>query len=137
MQRRAETMAFAPGRAVFPGGAAQDVDTDLVDTAIREVFEEIGVRLSRDELRPWSRWVTPNGRPIRYDARFFVAVAPPGQDVENRTSEAVELFWVRPADAFGLPLMRPTSATLVSLRGYATAGHVLAAAPSTMPEPRS
>jgi 8-oxo-dGTP pyrophosphatase MutT (NUDIX family) len=137
MQRRADTMAFAPGKAVFPGGAVQDGDADLVDTAIREVLEEVGVLLRRDGLRPWSRWVTPNGRPIRYDARFFVAVAPPDQDVANRTSEAVELFWVRPVDAFGLPLMRPTSATLVSLRGYATAGHVLAAAPSHMPEPRS
>ncbi len=137
MQRRADTMAFAPGMAVFPGGAVQDSDADLVDTAIREVFEEVGVRLSRAELRPWSRWVTPHGRPLRYDARFFVAAAPPDQEAGNRTSEAVDLFWVRPADAFGLPLMRPTSATLVSLRGYAKAAHVLAAAPTGLPEARS
>ena len=130
-------MRFAPGMAVFPGGAAQDADGDLVETAIREVREEVGLMLNRDALRPWSRWVTPQDRPMRYDARFFVAVAPADQEAVNRTSEAVELFWVTPEEAFALPLMRPTRATLVSLRGFDSAADVLVAAPGNLPGPQS
>jgi 8-oxo-dGTP pyrophosphatase MutT (NUDIX family) len=36
------------GQIAFPGGRAEDSDYDLIDTALREAFEEVGVSCSRD-----------------------------------------------------------------------------------------
>jgi 8-oxo-dGTP pyrophosphatase MutT (NUDIX family) len=41
---RAATLRTHPGQIAFPGGAADPGDTDLVDTALREAEEEVGVR---------------------------------------------------------------------------------------------
>ena len=38
------------GQWAFPGGKWEEGDTDLVDTSIRETYEECGCLLSRDEL---------------------------------------------------------------------------------------
>ncbi len=39
------------GQWAFPGGKWEAGDADLIDTSIRETFEECGCELSRDELR--------------------------------------------------------------------------------------
>jgi 8-oxo-dGTP pyrophosphatase MutT (NUDIX family) len=36
------------GQIAFPGGRVEDTDLDLIDTALREAFEEVGVSCSRD-----------------------------------------------------------------------------------------
>lgn len=36
------------GQIAFPGGRREYNDSDMIDTAIREAFEEIGVQVSRD-----------------------------------------------------------------------------------------
>jgi 8-oxo-dGTP pyrophosphatase MutT (NUDIX family) len=38
------------GHMAFPGGRRQTEDTDLLSTAMRETAEEVGMRLSRDEV---------------------------------------------------------------------------------------
>jgi 8-oxo-dGTP pyrophosphatase MutT (NUDIX family) len=38
------------GQWAFPGGKWEEGDTDLIDTSIRETYEECGCLLSRDEL---------------------------------------------------------------------------------------
>jgi 8-oxo-dGTP pyrophosphatase MutT (NUDIX family) len=38
------------GHMALPGGRRETSDTDLIDTAIREVREEIGMALERDQL---------------------------------------------------------------------------------------
>ncbi|MFA6028534.1 MAG: CoA pyrophosphatase [Elusimicrobiota bacterium] len=50
------------GHMALPGGHREDGDRDLLDTAVRETFEETGVRLRRsdcvealDDLRPRAR----------------------------------------------------------------------------------
>jgi 8-oxo-dGTP pyrophosphatase MutT (NUDIX family) len=55
------------GQMAFPGGKMDDVDTNLSETALREVHEEIGVILESDQLFPlvpqWihvsNHWVQP------------------------------------------------------------------------------
>ena len=55
------------GQIAFPGGKMDDVDTNLSETALREVHEEIGVILESDQLFPlvpqWihvsNHWVQP------------------------------------------------------------------------------
>ena len=54
------------GHMGLPGGRREDVDADLVDTAIRETMEELGVRLDRsmlvgmlDDVYPRSQVTSP------------------------------------------------------------------------------
>ncbi len=55
--------------------------------------------LRSDLLRAWSRWITPEESPRRYDTVFFVARVPAGQDADAHTTEAVEAAWWHPAEA--------------------------------------
>lgn len=129
MGQRGDAAAFMPSKFVFPGGAVDPDDLDLLQdvalgpetarrlalaadpatgpaaalTAIRELWEETGLRVGRPDasarrraasapatwrgflgagvlpdpaaLRFVFRAVTPPGRPRRFDARFFLAPA--------------------------------------------------------------
>lgn len=44
LTRRTQKLAYHKGQISFPGGARHEQDRDLSDTALRETFEEIGVR---------------------------------------------------------------------------------------------
>ena len=119
LQRRSAGMAFAAGVHVFPGGAVDPEDEDLVATAVREVEEETGVRLERAGVRPWARWVTPEGEPRRYDTRFFVAVIPEAAVPVGVGTEMDTVDWWTPAGALAamdrgeIMLWPPTFVTLV------------------------
>jgi len=86
--------------------------------------------LATDRLPYFSHWLTPPGRPKRFDTRFFVALAPPAQCASADEGESTELMWLRPADAIdpmrGLKLMVVTEETLRTLAGFERAGDVMA-----------
>ncbi len=147
--RRLDTLVFAPGAHVFPGGAVDPVDLGPGGTAdddavrraaVREVAEETGVTLDATALVPWARWVTPDVEPRRYDTRFFLARNPsdqePGRDSEGRYGggEADADLWIAPAtaverhDAGTLPMLTPTAVTLRDLAAFPTATELLDAA---------
>ena len=48
-------------------------------------------------LVPFARWITPVAEARRFDTRFFVTVAPPGQDGAHDEHETTSSFWARPA----------------------------------------
>ncbi len=138
MLRRAATMAFAPGRYVFPGGVAEPGETRGADppraAAIRETFEETSVWLAPEALRPWSRWITPVFVPRRYDTWFFVAAAPADASPRHSVDESDASEWIAPARALAAfdrgdwPLMPPTAATLRELVNFRSVAEVLDAA---------
>jgi hypothetical protein len=58
-----------------------------------------GLTLATDRLTYFAHWITPEEQPLRFDTRFFAAVAPP-QDPVVDGHEIVALRWLTPAEAF-------------------------------------
>jgi NUDIX domain. len=137
VQRNPEAR-FMPGVWVFPGGAvdAEDGDGEAAHrtAAARELAEEAGIELDAGELVAYSRWITPRVAPIRFDTRFYLALAPAHSPPQPDGSETVDASWFGPQDALGmhyageLPLVFPTIKHLESLVGFANAAEALDAA---------
>ncbi|GHF76042.1 NUDIX hydrolase [Streptomyces griseosporeus] len=106
------------------------------ETSFAEFLDRRGLVLRSDLLGAWTRWITPEFEPRRYDTWFFVASLPAGQRTRNASGEADRTVWIRPGDAADgydkgeLLMMPPTIATLRQLTPYATAAEALAAAPA-------
>jgi 8-oxo-dGTP pyrophosphatase MutT (NUDIX family) len=150
--RRSPEASFMPGVWVFPGGVVesdeavpgsiegQAHDADGLELAhracaVRELREEAGIELPADlELRPWSRWITPEAAPVRFDTRFYVALAPAHSPPRPDGAETTEAAWISPREALELhgsgelPLVFPTIKHLESLLPYTQAQEVLEAA---------
>jgi glyoxylase-like metal-dependent hydrolase (beta-lactamase superfamily II)/8-oxo-dGTP pyrophosphatase MutT (NUDIX family) len=89
-----------------------------------------GWHLATDRMHYFSHWLTPPGRPKRFDTRFLVAIAPPSQHASADETESAELMWLKPADAIeptrGLKLMLVTEETLRTLAGFQRAADAVA-----------
>ena len=156
------------GEALPPTHAA-----GLFIAAIRETFEEAGLllgslgsgwamedarkalaagaqfvtlmaQLDAAALVPWVRWVTPEVSPKRFDARFFLARAPGGQEPKVDGYEATEGLWITAREALkrweqgDMQLAPATAKSIDMLSVYATVDAALEAAgkrppPVTMP----
>jgi len=134
MLRRSEEAGFMPGVWVFPGGTVEP-DEDERTCAIRELAEESGIELGEDaELRPWSRWITPEPVATRFDTHFFVALAPAHSPPRPDGVEVTEAAWLAPRAALDshhageLELVFPTIKHLETLLPYRSADQVMAAA---------
>jgi len=137
VQRNPEAR-FMPGVWVFPGGAVDSADGAGEEAhraaAVRELQEEAAIELGADELVAYSRWITPRVVPIRFDTRFYLALAPAHSPPEPDGSETVDAGWFRPQEALErhrggeLPLVFPTIKHLESLVGYPNAQQALEAA---------
>jgi 8-oxo-dGTP pyrophosphatase MutT (NUDIX family) len=145
---------FMPGVWVFPGGAVGDTDPEAVSDealeaderahracAVRELAEEAGISVAASELRPWSRWITPEPVPIRFDTRFYLALAPAHSPPRPDGSETVDARWFEPRAALELhgagelELVFPTIKHLESLLPYANAQEALDAVAGLPPTP--
>jgi 8-oxo-dGTP pyrophosphatase MutT (NUDIX family) len=58
-----------------------------------------GFRLALDSLLYFAHWVTPEIEIKRFDARFFLAVLPEGQQPAHDAHETTEVVWMPPAVA--------------------------------------
>jgi 8-oxo-dGTP pyrophosphatase MutT (NUDIX family) len=135
MVRRGERQSFMPGVWVFPGGVIEAGES-AERCAARELAEETRIELEPGaELHPWSRWITPEVVPVRFDTHFFVALAPAHSPPQPDGNEVDDAGWFNPRRALDahaadeLKLVFPTIRTLETLLPYETAEEVLAAAP--------
>ncbi|MDZ7842419.1 MAG: MBL fold metallo-hydrolase [Gammaproteobacteria bacterium] len=91
---------------------------------LARLCEELDLRLGADRMAYLSHWITPPGPPRRYDTRFFVVTAPPGQAASHDGVETVDHVWIQPEEALArnrrgeLPLGTPTIGTLRLLAGF-------------------
>jgi 8-oxo-dGTP pyrophosphatase MutT (NUDIX family) len=63
------------------------------------MLERENLTLAVERLTYFSHWITPVNAPRRYDTRFFVAVAPEGQEAAPDNVEAIHHVWVSPGVA--------------------------------------
>jgi 8-oxo-dGTP pyrophosphatase MutT (NUDIX family) len=145
--QRSREASFMPGVWVFPGGTVDPGDAGDEETAhracaVRELNEEAGIELADDaELLAWSRWITPELVSVRFDTRFYVALAPAHSPPRPDRAEVSEAAWVSPSHALErhsageLELVFPTIKHLESLLAYTSADEVLAAARDRVIEP--
>jgi glyoxylase-like metal-dependent hydrolase (beta-lactamase superfamily II)/8-oxo-dGTP pyrophosphatase MutT (NUDIX family) len=100
------------------------------ERSLGEMCKEFGLELALDRLVYLSHWLTPIGRPKRFDTRFFIAAAPSSQTAAFDGTEMVEQLWLGPAEALAradeLKLMTPTQKTLELVGRYEDVESLLA-----------
>ena len=104
--------------------------------SLAKFCREEGLRLAVDTMRYVSHWITPIGEKRRFDTRFFVALAPSGQEPLHDDKETIASLWVTPNDALGraqrgeLAMIPPTVANLKFLSPHHTTRDAIMAARS-------
>jgi 8-oxo-dGTP pyrophosphatase MutT (NUDIX family) len=135
--KRTEKAKFMPGVWVFPGGAVDAEDgvdeASYRACAVRELEEEAGIALAEsEELVLFSRWITPEVVSRRFDAWFFLALAPAHTPPRPDGNETTDAGWFEPekaleAHAAGeLSLAFPTVTQLESLLPFSSSDEALA-----------
>jgi 8-oxo-dGTP pyrophosphatase MutT (NUDIX family) len=127
-----------PSVWVFPGGAVDGADGEDEERfkacALRELEEEAGIALpAEEELVLFSRWITPEVVSRRFDAWFFLALAPAHTPPKPDGIETVDAGWFEPEKALAaqsageLALAFPTIKQLESLLPFATSNQAIEA----------
>jgi 8-oxo-dGTP pyrophosphatase MutT (NUDIX family) len=144
--KRSEAAAFMPGVWVFAGGSVDPVDGDGPEgyraCARRELQEEAGIVLPpEEELVPFTRWITPEVVSRRFDAWFFLALAPAHTPPKVDEAEITEAGWFEPAAALAaeergeMAFAFPTRTQIGWLAQHPTSEAALAAYRGNSPEP--
>ena len=133
-------LAGAPegGPLADPSGPSWEADRAALvagEVTLAELLARRGLVLRADLLVPWARWITPEGEPRRFDARFFAAALPVGQLATGHAAESDHIDWLRPADAIEaaragtISILPPTATVLHDFdeAGAAAVGDVVGA----------
>lgn len=99
-------------------------------------------RLAPERAAYMSHWITPIGLPKRFDTRFFIAVAPPGQTGWHDDEETIANTWITPGLALSrfasgeMKLAQATQTILRELLPFRSAEEIMAhvRTPRTIPE---
>jgi 8-oxo-dGTP pyrophosphatase MutT (NUDIX family) len=116
---------------------------------LTDLVPEFGLQLMTRAMTPFTRWITPHRPSVmnkRFDARFFLAAAPVGQEALHDNIEATESEWLSPVQALRdywdgrIELAPPQIMSLVNLARYRNVADALQQAasrppPTIQPEP--
>jgi 8-oxo-dGTP pyrophosphatase MutT (NUDIX family) len=116
-----ETHRQAPAGLPLADGDQLRLYRGFLIAACREVNEEVGIDIDAASLVPWSRWVTPEVEPKRYDTLFFLASVSDDAEVALDGHETTASRWLSPSEALAsfadgaIFLPPPTAVTLFEL----------------------
>jgi 8-oxo-dGTP pyrophosphatase MutT (NUDIX family) len=119
-----EEARFAAERAAVNDGSRRFLD----------LCQDEGLRLAVGDVHYFAHWITPRGAPRRYDTRFFVAAAPPGQIAAHSAGETIAEVWITPENALArhrageIEIIFPTIRNLQVISRFSTSTDLLAAA---------
>jgi len=111
------------------------------EVTMAELLQRHDLTLPLDRLGYLSHWITPPGPPRRFDTRFFVAVAPAGQQARHDGVETIDHRWICPQQALAqhrqgqLLLGLPTIRTLRLLADFNDTRALMTYAHANPPEP--
>lgn len=100
--------------------------------SFREMIAGEGLELALDHLVYFAHWITPELSPIRFDARFFLAPAPPHQNALHDDFETTAHLWITPQEALErnergtFSMLAPTIANLGALTCFSAVKEALA-----------
>jgi 8-oxo-dGTP pyrophosphatase MutT (NUDIX family) len=120
----AEEARFIAERAAVNAGTRRFLD----------LCRDEGLRLMVGDVHYFAHWITPKGAPRRFDTRFFVAAAPPGQIAAHDAGETIAEVWITPKAALAghregkFEIIFPTIRNLQAISRFSSAGALLAAA---------
>jgi 8-oxo-dGTP pyrophosphatase MutT (NUDIX family) len=112
--------------------------------AFGSLLQREGLILRPDHLLYFAHWITPIIEARRYNTRFFLAAAPPGQEGYHDKRETVDSAWVTPSEALhryaasDIQLAPPTLRTLEDMAAFGSVdalltGMVPASVPAILP----
>jgi glyoxylase-like metal-dependent hydrolase (beta-lactamase superfamily II)/8-oxo-dGTP pyrophosphatase MutT (NUDIX family) len=96
------------------------------ELSFAEFLEREKLLIPAHELAYFGHWITAPGRSRRFDTRFFVAIAPQGQQGSHDNSETIHNLWLRPQEALErnaqgkIELVFATKHTLAELARFAS-----------------
>ncbi len=120
----AEEARFIAERAAVNAGTRRFLD----------LCRDEHLRLMVGDVHYFAHWITPKGAPRRFDTRFFVAGAPPGQKAAHDAGETIAEVWITPKAALAghregkFEIIFPTIRNLQAIGRFRTSGELLAAA---------
>jgi 8-oxo-dGTP pyrophosphatase MutT (NUDIX family) len=148
-------LAERPGGPALLAGDAEEearfvVEREAVNAGTRRFLDlcrDERLRLMVGDVHYFAHWITPQGAPRRFDTRFFVAPAPPGQKAAHSSGETIAETWISPDAALAghregkFEIIFPTIRNLQAISRFTTSDALLtaaAAASSSVPtiEPR-
>ena len=69
------------------------------DLSLLDICRKENLTLAIDHIHFYNRFITPLGRPRRFDTRFFIAAAPESQRGSHDEQETVDSIWISPQQA--------------------------------------
>lgn len=100
--------------------------------AFADILAGLGHVLDAAVLKPFARWLPPEGLHRRFDTRFYLAAMPAGEAHAADGTEAVHARWARPAEllaeaeAGAISLLFPTRCNIARLAQFDTLAALLA-----------
>jgi 8-oxo-dGTP pyrophosphatase MutT (NUDIX family) len=129
------------GPPLLAGDAAEEArfvaERARVNTRSRRFLDlcrDEKLQLMVADVHYFAHWITPRGAPRRYDTRFFVAAAPPGQQAAHDAGETIAETWISPRRALeghrkgAFEIIFPTIRNLQAISRFSTSRELLDAA---------